>query len=882
MKSRLISLVIVVLLALPELAAQTGAYFITHYNPGEYNFDNTNYAFLQDSLGVMHIANRQGVLNFDGNNWWLTPVPYSAFCLAMADGNLYVGGREGFGVITAAAGSEQTYSPIDTLHRQIIKCVALNNRVYYINDHYLFSFHTANPGHIDTLLSTREDLLDLVVFRNKLYLTFSASGLQQITNTGLPNREFTPPPGAYFVRQSPSGRLLFLTGESDIYIQTKDTIEKLAFDNKDYLVDHSVTEINWVTDSLIAISTFTKGILFVRAADGKTTQLVTYETGLPDNQITSLYPDRAGGVWVMHPFGFSVISPELPLRSFNHYPGLRGTLISVLPYQNQLYVGTTLGVFRLTEKQQVRQSTVYDRVRIEIAPQETEAQEKEEVERKGLFKRKRRKKRQSEKKAEQPARPRYKYVYRQRVVEEVLARYHEFEQLRGIHAKATQLLVYQNQLFAGTSHGVYRLQGDSARQLVTVPVLHMFGLPRQNLLFVSTVEEEVKVLEYQGRQWRPTGMLAGLNDFIDQIALDPEGNVWLCGADSLYRLTIEDRDLVDVEVYGIENPHFDRIYAVNFKGKIHFINSSGYFAYENRKIVRQGYIEAAIGLPKRYLLGHQGELWINTGSHWYGADKDIRKSLNFLSLFKDPQSVARDKGDSFWVITAANDLYKIDTRKIAGIGGEDIIFLKEVRSNDKKIAVVEQLVVNQENSSLTFEFASPDYSGIYRKEYQFRLANTSGTRSPWSAWSTTNNIISYQFLPPDTYTLEVRFRNALGKVVSAEPFTFTIVPPYWKRPWFYMAELVFFGSLLMLSFYLNRGKNKYTFVSRLLGFLTLILIVEFFQTIAEYKFETNESPVINFFIQAFIALLVLPVEALLRKWLTLKPAVELPRDEKGK
>jgi hypothetical protein len=176
---------------------------------------------------------------------------------------------------------------------------------------------------------------------------------------------------------------------------------------------------------------------------------------------------------------------------------------------------------------------------------------------------------------------------------------------------------------------------------------------------------------------------------------------------------------------------------------------------------------------------------------------------------------------------------------------------------------------------LTFEFASPEYSGISRKEYQFRLSNKSGSQSPWSSWAPTNNVISYQFLPPGTYTLEARFRNAIGKIVEAIPFEFTIVAPYWKRPWFYVIELLFFGSMMVFTFYLNRGKGKYTFMSRLLGFLTLILIVEFFQTIAEYKFETNDSPVVNFFLQAFIALLILPVESILRNWLTKKPKEEV-------
>jgi hypothetical protein len=345
----------------------------------------------------------------------------------------------------------------------------------------------------------------------------------------------------------------------------------------------------------------------------------------------------------------------------------------------------------------------------------------------------------------------------------------------------------------------------------------------------------------------------------------------LCGADSLYKVKMDGSYLGDVEVYNIENPHFERVYSTNFNNKIHFINSSGYYAYENLQIVKQDYLADEIGLAKKNILGQDGELWVNTGSNWYGANRDIKKTLNFLSLFKDPQSVATDEADNFWVITASNDLYKINTSAIETIGGEETMYLKEVRNNDELVSFQSQLEVDQESSSLSFEFVSPDYAGIYRKEYQYRLSNTTGTRSLWSNWAITNNIISYQFLPPGNYILEARYRNSLGKTLDAIPFNFRIVPPYWKRPWFYVIELLFFGSLLIFTFYLNRGKGKFSFISRLLGFLTLILIVEFFQTIAEYKFETNASPVINFFLQAFIALLILPVEGVLRKWLTRKP-----------
>lgn len=844
------------------LNAQSGSYFIANYNPGEQNFDNTNYAVLQDGRGVMHFANRQGVLHFDGNSWWLSSTPYSIFCLAEANDKIFVGGREGFGMIPKSGLEEASYTIIDSVHRDISKCLVTDSRVYYSDDHRLYSFYLSNPGIIDTIYTTSEEILDLIEVNNKIYLTLNGIGLKELRGKELQDPFIIEPAGTYFIRQSPSGRLLFFTDAKDIYTDVHDSIANINFDNREYLADLDVTEIVWVSDSLIAVSTLSVGIFVVNAFTGETDQIVDYDTGLPDNQISHIAIDRAGEIWAIHGHGLSVISPNLPLRTFSHYPGLSGTLLMALTFQDQLIIGTSTGVFRLAKRRKVRESVEYDRVRIRISSNE-EVVEKKRI--RGLFKRKKKK---EEAKSSQT---RYKYVYRKRIVEEEISVHHEFEKIKGIEAKTVNLLNYNNQLLAGTVHGVYIIEGDTSHLIEEVPVLNMYGLPNKNLLFVSTIDEEVRTLAYRHSEWRSLNILEGLNDYIVQITLDPDENVWLCGADSLYRLEIEGYHLNDVEVYNFENPHFDRIYSVNYEGEILFINTSGYYSYIDRQIVRNYELEKDIGRPKRCVLGSDGELLVNTGSSWYGADKDISNTLNFLSLFKDPQYVAKAEGQKFWVISGSNDLYKINADEISSITSNEAIYLKEVRDNDGRISFDADLEVNQEKSSLTFEFASPDYSGIYQKQYQFRLTNTSGTQSPWSPWSITNNVVSYQFLPQGTYILEARFKNALGKVINAAPFKFSVVPPYWKRPWFYILELGFFGSMLFLSFYLNRGKGKYTIVSRLLGFLTLILVVEFFQTIAEYKFETNESPVINFFLQAFIALLILPVEGILRKHLTKKP-----------
>jgi hypothetical protein len=844
---------------------QTGSYFMTHYNPAEENFDNTNFSIAQDGKGVMHIANRQGILHYDGNGWWLTSVPFSVYSLADYGAKTFVGGREGFGYIENVGPEKENYIAIDTISRDVTKIIINQKRGYYLSEDKLFSFLADTPVVITELQTGKIGLIDLTLVKGRV-LVSTDQGLREIDQDSNKLREIEfAPEGSFFVRTSASGRILFLTDSSKIYTQTKGKTDSLKALNRGYLEDHTITEVVWATDSLIAIGTLSGGILFADALSGETVQIVDYDTGLPDNQITSLFVDRSGGLWAAHPNGFSVIAPGLPLRSYNYYPGLKGSLVSVLSFNDNLYVGTSTGVFRLSEVKKVRERVVYDRVRIRVEASQQEPID-ESQERKGLFGW--RKNKEKEKAASGPE---YKYVYRSRVVEEELSRSYEYQKVGGINAKCNQLMEYNNRLFAGTLQGAFEIREDSAYQIVQAPTLHMYGVKGQKLAFISTMEEEVEVLSLGPNTWQKTNMLAGLSDYIEQIAQDPEGNIWLCGADSLYRIVLENSTLVDVEVYSIDNPYFDKIYTTNYSNKILFVNSTGYFGYEDLTITRQDDIEDAIGLPKRFILGAQGQLLVNTGNSWYGAGNNLRTSLNFLSFFKDPRAIARDKQYNYWVTTATNDLYRVNIQSLSNLSGEDEIFLKEVRSNNKKIPLQSQLNIDQESSQLTFEFASPDYTGIYSKEYRYRLRNAGGTSSSWSEWSTNNNVISYQFLPPGAYTLEASFRNALGKEVTAEPFKFRVVAPYWKRPWFYVLEVAFFSGLLLFSFYLNRGRGKYVVISRLLGFLTLILIVEFFQTVAEYYYESGNSPVINFFIQAFIALLILPVESVLRHYLTRNP-----------
>src|SRR4029077_3431376 len=94
-----------------------------------------------------------------------------------------------------------------------------------------------------------------------------------------------------------------------------------------------------------------------------------------------------------------------------------------------------------------------------------------------------------------------------------------------------------------------------------------------------------------------------------------------------------------------------------------------------------------------------------------------------------------------------------------------------------------------------------------------------------------------------------------------------VLPPYWRRWWFYGLEVVFFSGLVLLSVRLSVSNPRYKPLSRVLSLLTVIMFIQLVQTAVYSLINVQSSPVIEFLIQVFIALLVLPLEVRLRTFM---------------
>jgi len=322
-----------------------------------------------------------------------------------------------------------------------------------------------------------------------------------------------------------------------------------------------------------------------------------------------------------------------------------------------------------------------------------------------------------------------------------------------------------------------------------------------------------------------------------------------------------DQRIAEIMDYRIENPFFDKTLAFERGQEVYFVNASGYFSYNEAvdSIMVNKELMGVLGVPGKYIADPEGNIWVEGKEDWYRIYGDTIRKEDVLQLFRDIRSVSY-RDNAFWIITNKDELYRFSDMEKEQLVSNHNLFLKQVRSSDGKISPLNFKRVGEDQSSLVFEFIQPDYAGFFGIKYRYKLL---GLEQEWSEWSE-NNRIQFPYLPNGSYTMLVQTIDIFGQITDSEPVKFKVVPPYWRRPWFYLLEVSVFVTLLVFSIRLRR-QERFTIVSRVLAFMTLILGVEFVQIVAETYFKTDDTPVIEFFVQVGIAFAILPFESILRR-----------------
>ncbi|HPH20182.1 MAG TPA: hypothetical protein PLE32_15435, partial [Haliscomenobacter sp.] len=98
MENKIMVLVFLLYLSVPALAADSP--LLINFSSAQYQADDQNWSITQDHRGIMYIGNTKGLLEYDGANWELHPLPNGQTARAVAadqKGRIYCGSYGEFG-----------------------------------------------------------------------------------------------------------------------------------------------------------------------------------------------------------------------------------------------------------------------------------------------------------------------------------------------------------------------------------------------------------------------------------------------------------------------------------------------------------------------------------------------------------------------------------------------------------------------------------------------------------------------------------------------------------------------------------------------------------------------------------------------------------------
>jgi ligand-binding sensor domain-containing protein len=857
---------------------QTGNYFLSHFSPEE-RYNITCFDIVQDERGVFYFATQAGVLQFDGRNWDMIPTKGALYSLAMApDGQIYVAGSEGFGKIGRDEYNHEVYQQLHTLEGSdyIFEIVALDERIYFLSEKTFFEYNPKTEN-IKQHKATGETgiFYGLHQLFGKPYVSTELMGLVEIGSSNfMPSQIVVPESAGIIFSIFYNGQSLIATDASKLYLTVDQTLYEIKLQDSVYAKASVVVNATWVNKELVALGTLRGGILFINPQTGATVEIINYNTGFPDNEVFALVCDKNQNVWAAHTYGFTRIAPYLPFRSFRYYPGLRGNVLCATTYNSSVYVGTSAGLFKLEKEEFYDEITYYVEIpiikkgvdKIKSAEEQQIEVVEEKQSKKGLFGFLRKKKKEDDAKIAQvetegqrsteAAQEKQEYR-REKRTKRILRKAHfVYKEVKGVESKISQLIHWKGKLIAAGLGGAFEI-GEKSKPIIEHPVRFLFASEKLNKLIAATHDDRLHQYVYD-TEWREIELIKGINNPINYIFEEDTSALWFCGFDKIFRMDLTATQNA-VTSLRLSKNNFGQPLGIYMNNRVFIVSSSGFYFYDSKTGTL---VEGDTTRKPVSYFGGSANLWFRDKHNWYSSGAaGGHNNLQLLNLFNNIRFISADKQqESLWIITGDNELLQFNSEAIRS---EEVIYpliLKEILQDNEALPTKAFIKLHQDKSGMRIEVVRPDFIGAKFVEYRYYLQ---GLSDKWTEWSTSGNEINFPFLPVGEYKLLVQAKDIFGRVNELAPISIDVEPPYWKQTWFYAAEFSVFLFLVLLSFRLS---YRFIFISRVLSLLSIIIFIEFIQTIAGSTFSSANSPVFDFVIQVGVAFIVLPVEGFLRRY----------------
>lgn len=728
---------------------------IINYTKGSYKAGAQNRQMRQDDKGIMYFANSEALLTYDGINWKTYPLPNKSIvrCVEFGpDKRLYVGGQDEFGYFSPNETGELTFHSMRNLIPEAERSFTDVWEIYFYENSVFFQTSSkifqVRDNNCTIFKSTHWRFISS--YNNKLIAQDFDKGLLLFKN-GLwtPFLEYSDFPADYFVTSLTdigNDSALITTSKHGVYILNATRLTKLKSSFLEEISKMNIATSAMVNEEHIVIGTNLAGCFIINKS-GELIQRFGRKEGLQNNNILDVYLDKEKNLWLGLDNGIDFIAYNNAIKHI--YPDYfnEGSGYAVAIHNNNLYLGTSNGLFKTSLESEVDMSYI---------------------------------------KA-------------------------DFSPVINTKGQVWNLSEVNGKLLMGHHDGAFEISNEGAQEIDKSTGFWTFlpfsnVLPSS--IMIAGTYNGINFYNYTSGKFinRQTPALFESARFV---CID-NNTIWVAHPyKGVYRLTVKDDKVISTQIYTADkgllssNGNYifkikNRIVLATTKGIFEFNNQTNEFelsVFYNKLIGNKNVrylkedasgnvwfvFEKTLGLidmsgtqpqiiyfpelANKFVSGFEFVYPVNANNVFIGGEKGFyHVNLEQYKKLKYPLKV--------W-ITAVKAISK---QEVLLFGG----YNKSV--NDTSFYATKKTQIDHSWNSIRFEFAAPVYGQQSTIEYSYLLE---GFDKQWSEFSKKTDK-EYTNLSAGNYTFKVKSRNNLGVESAFSSYVFVVLPPWYESAWAYL------------------------------------------------------------------------------------------------
>ncbi len=760
-------------------AQELGRPFVQSYYPKQYQAATQNWDIVQDDLGMMYFANNEGVMQFNGVDWTVTPVANKSTVRAVDidnNGIVYAGAINEFGYLRPSTTGKLEYVSLsvhvaeeDKKFGDVWKTIATREGVYFQSATYLFRWA---KGKIKVWKPKRRYQKIMYVL-DRFFVKEFDSPLMEMVNDELVNfRDLGLFEKEGLVNLVPyeGSKVLCYSAKSSFQIidfnpkaSKEQVVSKFPTEIDSALVKHGAYALAKQPNGSFVMTT-RKGGSFIIDKNGKLLRKLQKAEGMHSESHYISYTDHQNNLWIGTNNGIIYVEVNAPLTVFTDKQGLEGTVYCIARIDGTLYAGTSLGLFYLDKAtNSFKQIEGLSFQVWDIKPMKIGDETKIILAAAGVY----------ELKNNKPVQifPNSSFVVYPSLVNPL--------RLYCSGRDYIAALLYKNGKWE--EEGRMKMKGDDIRSITE---------DKNEQLWASVNLNGVRKFTLNGSKFDSTATIVKY-DTAQNITLRENkffkigGEMLVATEKGVKRYSQEGNNFVPYTKFGAQ--FGDGSYTVSN-------------LLEDNK--RNVWIFANKG--KQYLLGVAE--YQNDGSYQWNPTPYYRiPTMTEVVFWADPQEVVWFGGSEGLFRFDGKIKKKYDDKPRVLVSrvfiGEDSdstlfggVFSKDFKKAEGEMVKIVSLTQTKEQvpilsytyNSLAFSYAMPSYDDAKANQYSHQLE---GYEEIWSHWSTETKK-EYTNLSEGSYIFKVKARNIYGIESEIATYKFNILPPWYRSAWAYISYVI--------------------------------------------------------------------------------------------